>query len=61
MVQEQWEVGLQVAATSGCAVKLYDTNKQALEKSKVALEKVLSRLIEKGKINESEKSRTQKI
>ena len=50
----------QVAATSGCAVKLYDTNKQALEKSKVALEKVLSRLIEKGKINESEKSRIQK-
>lgn len=50
----------QVAATSGCAVKLYDTNKQALEKSEVALEKVLSRLIEKGKINESEKSRIQK-
>lgn len=50
----------QVAATSGCAVKLYDTNKQALEKSKVALEKVLFRLIEKGKINETEKSRIQK-
>lgn len=50
----------QVAATSGCAVKLYDTNKQALEKSKVALEKVLSRLIEKGKINETEKTRIQK-
>jgi 3-hydroxybutyryl-CoA dehydrogenase len=49
----------QVAATSGCAVKLYDTNKQALEKSKLALEKVLSRLIEKGKINDTEKSRIQ--
>jgi 3-hydroxybutyryl-CoA dehydrogenase len=49
----------QVAATSGCAVKLYDTNKQALEKSRVALEKVLSRLIEKEKINKEEKSRIQ--
>jgi 3-hydroxybutyryl-CoA dehydrogenase len=49
----------QVAATSGCKVKLYDTNKQALEKSKMALEKVLTRLIEKGNINKTEKSRIQ--
>ena len=49
----------QVAATSGCTVKLYDSNKVALKKSQVALEKVLSRLIEKGKINETEKSRIQ--
>jgi 3-hydroxybutyryl-CoA dehydrogenase len=50
----------QVAATAGCAVKLYDTNNQALQKSQIALEKVLSRLIEKKKINETEKSRIQK-
>jgi len=50
----------QVAATSGCTVKLYDTNKQALEKSQIALEKVLSRLIEKGRINDAEKLRIQK-
>ncbi len=49
----------QVAATSGCKVKLYDTNQNALDKSKAALEKVLSRLIEKGRINAEEKSRIQ--
>ena len=47
----------QVAATSGCKVKLYDTNQNALDKSKIALEKVLSRLIEKGRIDSGEKSR----
>ena len=41
----------QVAATSGCKVKLYDTNQSVLDKSKEALEKVLSRLIEKGRID----------
>ncbi len=49
----------QVAATSGCKVKLYDKNKQALEKSQLALEKVLTRLIEKGNIDKTEKSRIQ--
>ena len=49
----------QVAATSGCKVKLYDTNQNALDKSKIALEKVLSRLIEKGRIDSDEKSRIQ--
>lgn len=49
----------QVAATSGCTVKLYDTNQNALDKSKAALEKVLSRLIEKGRIDSEEKSRIQ--
>jgi len=49
----------QVAATSGCKVKLYDTNKAALDNSQKALEKVLNRLIEKGKIDEAEKSRIQ--
>ena len=31
----------QVAATCGCKVKLYDTNQEALDKSKFALDKVL--------------------
>lgn len=47
----------QVAATSGCKVKLYDTNQNALDKSKDSLEKILSRLIEKGRIDAEEKSR----
>ncbi|WP_339609236.1 3-hydroxyacyl-CoA dehydrogenase NAD-binding domain-containing protein [uncultured Planktosalinus sp.] len=47
----------QVAATAGCSVKLYDTNQAALDKSKAALAKVMSRLVEKGKIDEKEKSR----
>ncbi len=49
----------QVAATSGCKVKVYDTNQDALNKSKVALEKVLLRLIEKERIDETEKNRIQ--
>ncbi len=49
----------QVAATSGCKVKLYDTNDAALDKSKAALEKVLLRLIEKGRIGSEEKNRIQ--
>ena len=49
----------QVAATSGCNVKVYDTNQEALDKSKSALEKVLVRLIEKERIDESEKNRIQ--
>ncbi len=49
----------QVAATSGCKVKVYDTNQEALDKSKVALEKVLLRLIEKERIDETEKNRIQ--
>ncbi|MGB6152960.1 MAG: 3-hydroxyacyl-CoA dehydrogenase NAD-binding domain-containing protein [Pricia sp.] len=49
----------QVAATADCKVKLYDTNQSALDKSKAALEKVLLRLIEKGRIDASEKLRIQ--
>jgi 3-hydroxybutyryl-CoA dehydrogenase len=49
----------QVAATSGCKVKVYDTNQEALDKSKTALEKVLLRLIEKERIDEVEKNRIQ--
>ena len=49
----------QVAATSGCKVKLYDTNQAVLDKAKMALDKILSRLIEKGRIDSDEKSRIQ--
>ncbi len=47
----------QVAATAGCKVKLYDTNQAVLEKAKIALDKILSRLIEKGRIDSDEKDR----
>jgi 3-hydroxybutyryl-CoA dehydrogenase len=47
----------QVAATSGCKVSIYDTNKEALNKSKSNLESTLSKLVEKGKIDASEKTR----
>lgn len=49
----------QVAATADCNVKLYDTNQAALDKAKTSLEKILNRLIEKGRIDESEKQRIQ--
>jgi len=49
----------QVAATAGCKVKLYDTSPNALEKAKLILEKILIRLIEKGRIDETEKCRIQ--
>ena len=49
----------QVAATSGCIVKLYDTSQAALDKAKTALDKILSRLIEKGRIDQEEKQRIQ--
>ncbi|MDG5489966.1 3-hydroxyacyl-CoA dehydrogenase NAD-binding domain-containing protein [Psychroserpens sp. SPM9] len=49
----------QVAATAGCQVKLYDTNQAALDKAKASLENILSRLIEKGRIDASEKNRIQ--
>ncbi|MDY2585713.1 3-hydroxyacyl-CoA dehydrogenase NAD-binding domain-containing protein [Winogradskyella aquimaris] len=49
----------QVAATAGYTVKLYDTNTNALEKAKASLDKILKRLIEKGRINAEEKNRIQ--
>ena len=49
----------QVAATAGCQVKLYDTNQVALDKAKTSLEKILNRLIEKGRIDADEKARIQ--
>lgn len=47
----------QVAATAGCEVKLFDLNQEALTKSKNALETILSKLVEKEKIDEKEKAR----
>ncbi len=49
----------QVAATAGCSVKLYDTNTAALDNAKAALDKILNRLVEKGRIDAGEKSRIQ--
>ncbi len=49
----------QVAATAGCKVKVFDTKQEALDRSKNSLEKILSRLIEKGRIDEVEKNRIQ--
>ena len=49
----------QVAATAGCKVKIYDTKDEALTKAKVSLDKILARLIEKGRITETEKTRIQ--
>lgn len=47
----------QVAATAGCEVKIYDTNLDVLAKSKSNLENTLSKLVEKAKIDEHEKTR----
>jgi 3-hydroxybutyryl-CoA dehydrogenase len=49
----------QVAATAGCKVRLFDVNEKALISAEAQLDKVLSRLIEKGKINQEEKNRIQ--
>ncbi|RIA10622.1 3-hydroxybutyryl-CoA dehydrogenase [Flavobacteriaceae bacterium MAR_2010_72] len=49
----------QVAATAGCMVKLYDTNQAALFKAKAALDKILARLVEKGRIDSEVKKRIQ--
>jgi 3-hydroxybutyryl-CoA dehydrogenase len=49
----------QVAATAGCTVNLFDTNPEALDKAKTSLDKILDRLIEKGRIDADEKARIQ--
>lgn len=49
----------QVASTAGCLVKLFDLNQSALDKAKGALEKILARLVEKGRIDADEKTRIQ--
>lgn len=47
----------QVAATAGCKVKIFDTNSEALKKAETGLKKIMSRLVEKGRIDTAEKSR----
>lgn len=49
----------QVAATAGCKVKIFDVNTAALDKAKAALEKIMLRLVEKGRIDSEEKDRIQ--
>ncbi len=49
----------QVAATAGCIVKLFDVNQEQLDKAKAALEKIMNRLIDKGRIDTTEKNRIQ--
>ncbi|RDK83805.1 3-hydroxyacyl-CoA dehydrogenase NAD-binding domain-containing protein [Marinirhabdus gelatinilytica] len=49
----------QVASTAGCTVKLFDLNQAALDKAKASLEKIMSRLVEKGRIDAEEKNRIQ--
>ena len=43
----------QVAATAGHEVVLFDTNQEALGKAMGKLQKILARLVEKGRINET--------
>src|SRR5690625_574079 len=49
----------QVASTAGNTVEGYDTSKEALEKSEAALEKILRKITDKGRITEEEKNRIQ--
>ena len=49
----------QVGATANCKVKLFDTNVKALKHAEQSLEKILMRLIEKGRIDYDEKNRIQ--
>ncbi|WP_431471301.1 3-hydroxybutyryl-CoA dehydrogenase [Nonlabens sp. SCSIO 43208] len=47
----------QVAATAGCTVALFDTNQDALDNARASHEKIMNRLVEKGRIDEDEKNR----
>lgn len=42
----------QVASTANCQVVVYDLKQEALAKSKAALEKIMKRLVEKGRLDE---------
>ncbi|MEM9824561.1 MAG: 3-hydroxyacyl-CoA dehydrogenase NAD-binding domain-containing protein, partial [Bacteroidota bacterium] len=44
----------QVAATAGHKVVLYDNNPKALQKASTKLQKILNRLVEKGRIDDSQ-------
>lgn len=49
----------QVAATAGCTVRIFDASQAALSKAEASLDKILNRLIEKGRIDAKEKERIQ--
>ncbi len=49
----------QIAASNNCKVHLFDMHQEALDKSQAKLEKILNRLIEKGRIDENTKSNIQ--
>ena len=46
----------QVAATADCVVKIYDMDSNALEKARINLERIMTRLVDKGRIDASKKS-----
>lgn len=50
---------VQVAAQNGHPVVLVDLNEQILNKSKAQLEKIMNRLVEKGKITQEQAEQTQ--
>jgi len=47
----------QVAATAGCEVKIFDSNADALSRSRFSLEATLAKLVEKSKIDQTESAR----
>jgi len=49
----------QVAASADCHVKIYDKSKEVCEKALIKLDKILKRLIEKGKIDDIKKQSIQ--
>ena len=49
----------QVAASADCNVKIYDQSKEVCEKALIKLDKILNRLIEKGKIDDQKKKSIQ--
>ncbi len=49
----------QIAASNDCTVHLFDMHEEALTISQVKLEKILNRLIEKGRIDEAKKTAIQ--
>ena len=49
----------QVAASADCHVKIYDQSKEVCEKALIKLDKILKRLIEKGKIDDTKKQSIQ--
>ena len=44
----------QVAAQAGHQVVLFDTKQEALDAAKMKLSKIMARLVEKGKLNETD-------